>query len=76
MSTVGRVVALGEQVRVAGYALGGAVVVPAESDDEVLTAWDALAPDVEVVILTAVAAEVLGPARTQRPHPLTVVMPS
>ncbi len=44
-SDVGTVVALGELALVEGYGLAGAVVTPAETDDEVLRAWSALPGD-------------------------------
>lgn len=70
------VVVLGEWGAVEGYALGGAHVVPAGSDDAVRAAWLALPDDVEVVVLTPAAAAALGPERTREPRPLSVVMPS
>jgi vacuolar-type H+-ATPase subunit F/Vma7 len=73
---MGRVAVIGEETAVSGYGLAGAVVVPAEDAPAVVDAWDALAADVEVVVLTARAAQALGPARTGTMSPLTVVMPS
>lgn len=73
---MGRVAVIGEEVVVSGYALVGAVVVVAEDASQVRDGWDALAAEVEVVVLTARAAEALGTARTETMHPLTVVMPS
>jgi vacuolar-type H+-ATPase subunit F/Vma7 len=73
---MGNVAVIGEETAVAGYALAGAVVVPAESAQAVLDAWEGLGDDVEVVVLTSRAAYVLGPTRTARTRPLTVVMPS
>lgn len=70
-----RVAVLGEQVAVAGYALAGAVVLPAEDDAEVRAAWADLPEDVAVVVLTPHAAEVLGDAARDRLQPLTVVIP-
>jgi vacuolar-type H+-ATPase subunit F/Vma7 len=73
---VGRVAVIGEETAVAGYALAGAVVVPAEDALAVRDAWDALGAEVEVVVLTPAAARALGSSRTTTMHPLTVVMPS
>lgn len=73
---MGRVAVIGEQVGVVGYALAGALVLPAEDDAAVLAAWAGLPGDVEVVVLTARAAEALGPARTAHPTRLTAVVPS
>lgn len=76
MTTVGRVTVIGEETVVAGYALAGAVVVPAEDGPAVQQAWDDLPGDVEVVVLTARAARALGRRRTAETMPLTVVMPT
>ncbi len=72
---MGRVAVLGELVSVQGYALAGAVVLVAEDADAARAAWDGLAEDVAVVILTQTAARALGTARTAGLHPLAVVMP-
>ncbi len=68
----GAVAAIGEPVRLAGLALVGVVVLPAEDAAAVRAAWASLGEDVVVVILTARAAEVLGPVGDR----LTVVMPA
>lgn len=73
---MGRVAVIGEHTAVAGYALAGALVLPAEDDDAVRVAWSGLPDDVEVVVLTPRAARALGAARTAKLLPLTVVMPS
>ena len=67
-----RVAVLGEAPRVDGWALAGALVVPAAGADAVLHAWDALAGDVEVVIVTPEANRILGDRTTSR---LVVVLP-
>jgi vacuolar-type H+-ATPase subunit F/Vma7 len=72
---MGRVAVIGERTQVDGYALAGAVVLGAETDEEVGSAWDNLPGDVDVVILTARAARCLGSRRGGRLLPLTVVMP-
>jgi vacuolar-type H+-ATPase subunit F/Vma7 len=71
-----RVAALGEPLVVAGYALAGAVVLPAEGESQVRAAWDDLPEDVDVVLLTAAAARCLGQTLAPTSHPLTVVIPS
>ncbi len=71
---VGRVAVLGERVRVAGFALAGALVVPAEDGPEVRSAWRALPADVSVVVLTPAAAARLGDVLPD-PARLTVAMP-
>ena len=73
---MGPVAVIGEETAVAGYALVGALVVPAEDARAVREAWESLGSDVEVVVLTPRAAQALGPVRTATMHPLTVVMPS
>lgn len=73
---MGRVAVIGEETAVAGYALAGVIVVPAEGDDAVHGAWSGLPDDVAVVILTSAAARALGDARTAKLLPLTVVVPS
>lgn len=66
---------LGESVRVQGYALAGAVVMVAESPDEVRRAWDAMPHDTSLVVLTRAAAAVLDAAGvSRRREPLTVAM--
>ena len=76
MSAMGTVAVIGEETAVRGYALAGALVVPAEDDEAVRTVWAALDADVEVVVLTARAASALGPVRDAALLPLTVVMPA
>ena len=73
---MGTVAVIGEETAVRGYALAGAIVVPAEDDEAVRAAWAALGSDVEVVVLTARAAAALGTAPETALLPLTVVMPA
>ncbi len=54
-----RIAAIGAGVAVQGFGLAGALVRPAESGAEVRAAWDALPPDVAMVVLTADAARAL-----------------
>ncbi|MFG1749176.1 hypothetical protein [Streptosporangium sandarakinum] len=63
---------IGEAVRVTGYGLAGALVLPAEDPGEVRAAWRGLGPDVAVAILTPRAAAALADADG---GPLRVVMP-
>jgi len=82
-----RVVAVGELVRVAGFALAGADVVAAEDGEGVRSALAAVEadPDVAVVLLTPAAAAALAPAEAEPGadtasdvvpgRPLRVVMP-
>jgi vacuolar-type H+-ATPase subunit F/Vma7 len=69
------VAAIGAQPDVAGFALAGALVYPAEHADEVQAAWHELPDAVTVVILTEAAASALEAERTEPSAPLTVVMP-
>lgn len=70
-----RAAALGEDVRVAGYALAGAEVHPAGDGDAVRAAWDGLADDVDCLILTPAARDALGDRLRERPYLVWAVMP-
>lgn len=74
---MGRVVALGELVRVVGFGLAGSHVVAAEDPGAARAAFAALPGDVAVVVLTpAAAAAVDDLVADPRPGaPLTVVLP-
>ena len=72
MSTV---VALGADDRMDGFALAGASVIAASTDDEIRAAWDRLASDVGLVILSADAARILEPVLDDRSDVLTAVLP-
>ena len=67
---------IGEALRVEGYALAGAVVRPAESQDEVHAAWQSLPPDTILLIMTAIAAAWLADRTAERPDILTAVIPT
>ncbi len=70
---MGRMAAIGERALVEGYALAGVTVVVAEDPAAVRRAWQALAADVSVVVLTEAAAAALdGPAGGDR---MVVVLP-
>jgi vacuolar-type H+-ATPase subunit F/Vma7 len=73
---MGRIAVIGEETAVAGYALAGAVIVTADDAQAVHGAWDALADDVEVVVLSPRAARALGRRRTATIVPFTAVMAS
>ncbi|MEV5480082.1 MULTISPECIES: V-type ATP synthase subunit F [Streptomyces] len=72
---MGRVAAIGEQVRVAGLALAGVTVLVAEEPDVVRAAWRDVREEAGLVILTPAAADALGPAVLDRIPPLTAVLP-
>ncbi len=71
---MGRLAVIGEHPRVVGYELAGALVLPAEGEQAVRAAWDALPADVAVVILSPAAAA-LVPEDRRRTAPLRVEMP-
>jgi vacuolar-type H+-ATPase subunit F/Vma7 len=72
---MGRIAVIGAAAPVRGFALAGALVLPAEEPDAVRAAWRELPDDIDVLILTRAAAEVLGTAvNTSRPR-LTAVLP-
>ena len=73
---MGRMAAIGEEARVQGFALAGALPVAAGTAEEVRRAWRELPDDVVLVVLTppaaaALAAEIADPDSTR----LTAVMP-
>ena len=70
---MGKVAVIGEETKVIGFDLAGAVVFPAEGPDAVRAAWRSLGDDVAVVVLTPRAARTLGGDTAS--WPLTVVMP-
>ncbi|MBX7431086.1 V-type ATP synthase subunit F [Mycobacterium sp. Y57] len=72
---MGAVVVIGEPGLVDGYALAGAVVVPAEGPDQARRAWRDLPESVSLVILTDSAAQALT-ADIRDSAVLTVVMPA
>ena len=67
------VAVIGEDVRIEGFGLAGAVVCRARGQDQVQAAWRSLADDVAVVVLTPAAAAAL--AGIPGGGRLTVVMP-
>jgi len=71
----GIVAALGERSLVEGYGLAGALVLPAESDAEVLRVWASMSAEVTTVVLTPRAAAALGSDLTVPGAPMGVVMP-
>ncbi|MGH3454824.1 MAG: V-type ATP synthase subunit F [Nocardioidaceae bacterium] len=70
-----RIAAIGAGPLVRGWALAGVTVHPADTPPTVRSAWDSLAADVDIVILTAAAAEQLGDVLASSDR-LTAVMPS
>jgi vacuolar-type H+-ATPase subunit F/Vma7 len=78
LTAVSGVAAIGEELRVQGFALAGAAVFPAGTAAEARRAWLSLPADIAVVILTAQAAAWLGdpPAPPPGRDLLPVVMPA
>jgi vacuolar-type H+-ATPase subunit F/Vma7 len=70
------VAAIGRPSEVAGFALAGAVVLPARTEAEARAAWASLPDDVGVVLLTEDTGRALAAERTRPRAPLTVVMPT
>lgn len=70
-----RVVVLGVEERVRGYALAGARVVAAASPDDVVAAWERLPDDTGLLVLTADAAAALERRLAERPRLLWTVLP-
>lgn len=69
---MGRVAAIGETVRVQGFALAGVLVLPGDDPRQCRASWAGLPPDVDVVILTPMAAQQVPAVAS---GPLRVVMP-
>ncbi|WP_062203663.1 V-type ATP synthase subunit F [Demequina salsinemoris] len=74
--TEGVVVAIGERRIVDAFSLAGVEALPAEDAAAARAAWDSLAPDVALVLLSASAADALGDAIDAIDAPLTAVIPS
>lgn len=71
----GRVVALGEERRVLGFALAAVDVIAAEGPDAVVGAWRRLPDGVAVLVLTPMARSALADHLVERPRLLHAVLP-
>ncbi len=69
-----RAAVIGEELMIQGYALAGAITCPAADPDAARAAWQALPPDVALVILAPDAAAWLADQLGQRPGTLTAVL--
>jgi vacuolar-type H+-ATPase subunit F/Vma7 len=69
-----RIVAIGDELELAGYALAGVEVVPAHGPEAIQGAWNRLGSDVGLVLVTAEAVRGL-PDLAGRPDLLYVVLP-
>ncbi len=70
-----RVIALGEELRVRGFALAAVEVVAAEAPAEVVAAWRGLPADAAVLLLTPMARSALADRLDERPRLLRAVLP-
>lgn len=70
-----RIVALGEQERLEGFALAGVAVVPAEDASEARAGWSGLDADVAVVILTPASVRALSDLLDLRPDVIWTTLP-
>lgn len=71
-----RAAAIGDERRLAGFALAGATVVHAATRAEVESAWSALPDDIVLVVLTSDAFEVVEPRLAERSGLVWAVMPA
>jgi vacuolar-type H+-ATPase subunit F/Vma7 len=72
----GRIAAIGDEVRIAGFALAGVTTVAAATPDAVRAAWATLDPGVVLVLLTPGAdAALAGLLDDPASGRLTVVLP-
>lgn len=72
---MGTVAVIADPLQGQGFALAGALVLPAPDADAVRAAWDRLPPDVVLVLLSAAAAEALGEQVLHDSEVPTAVMP-
>lgn len=72
---MGTVAVIGEEARIRGFALVGALILAAEDAAGVRDAWQRLPAGVEVVILTAAAHHVLADRDPLAIPPVVAVMP-
>ena len=70
-----RIVAIGEEAQLAGYALAGVELIEADVAGRVREAWEQLGDDVGLVLLTPQARRAL-PDPLRRPGLLWVVLPA
>lgn len=70
-----RAAAIGEHARVVGYALAGVEVRPAEDPAAARAAWQALAADVGLVLLTPAAHAAVADLLDERKETAVVVLP-
>lgn len=70
-----RAAAIGEDVRLAGYALAGVEVLAAEDRPAAVRAWEELPDDVGLLLLTPLTDEALAERFVERPELLRARLP-
>jgi vacuolar-type H+-ATPase subunit F/Vma7 len=70
-----RAVAIGERVRVGGYALAGVEVLAAEDEQTAIEAWERLGDDVTCLVLTRAAHAALASRLAEHPRAVWAVLP-
>ena len=70
-----RAAAIGEDLRLAGYALAGVEVLAAEDAAQARAAWERLPGDVGCLILTASSRTALAARLAERPQLVWAVVP-
>lgn len=73
--TMARLALIGEELRIQGFRLAGAMICPAADPAAARQAWRSLPADVAVIIVTARSAGWLSDELASRPDVLSVVMP-
>jgi vacuolar-type H+-ATPase subunit F/Vma7 len=73
---MGRIAVLGDPSRVEYYQLSGALVLAAETPEGIVSAWNSLPSDVDLIVLTPrAAAELAKHSHAERSNALTVTLP-
>jgi vacuolar-type H+-ATPase subunit F/Vma7 len=71
-----RVVAIGENQLIDGYALAGVNVIAADSPAAVLGAWESLGDDTGLLLLTPAARDAIGERVSDHPFLVWVTLPA
>lgn len=72
---MGTIAVIGERHRIQALTIAGAQSHPAETPEEVLSAWAGISPEVAVLVLTREAAGILEGRTDGRRDLLVAVMP-
>ncbi len=70
-----KIAAIGEELRVAGFALAGVEVFPVEDAGEAMAAWEAIGPEVGLLLLAPGAAAALADRLPERKDLLWATLP-